>query len=111
MPTPDDCDSNGPATVDDIASRPPAATRVRVVTGAASHQGKVRTNNEDHYLVARLAKSMQICHSNMEHPGEIRFSDEDGYLLVVADGMGGAAAGEQASAVALKSVEQFTLNT
>jgi len=112
MPTTDlDPGANGPDTVEESDSRPPAPGRVRVRTAAASDKGKVRTNNEDHYLVARLAKSMQICHSNLDHAEQMRFSDEDGYLLVVADGMGGAAAGEKASAVALASVEQFTLNT
>ena len=66
--------------------------------------GRVRQNNEDHFLVARLAKSMQIRRSSLRSSGE-RFSDEDGYLMVVADGMGGAAAGERASALAVETVE------
>lgn len=112
MPISDlDRDANGTDPSNDTASNPTILGRVRVSTGAASDKGKVRSNNEDHYLVARLAKSMKICHSNLEHEGELVFSDEDGYLLVVADGMGGAAAGETASAVALESVELFTLNT
>ncbi len=54
---------------------------------------------------------MQICQSSLSNHGETRFSDEDGYLMVVADGMGGAAAGERASAMAVESVETFALNT
>jgi serine/threonine protein phosphatase PrpC len=110
MPTSDfDRDAEGPGTTDIHATTAPP--RVRVTTGALTHPGKVRTNNEDHFLVARLAKSMKICRSSLEHSGEMKFSDEDGYLLVVADGMGGAAAGERASAMAVESVEQFALNT
>jgi PPM family protein phosphatase len=71
----------------------------------------VRKNNEDHFLVARLAKSMQVCKSSMPDDGTCQFSDEEGYLLVVADGMGGAAAGERASALAVGSLETFVLNT
>ncbi|WP_435017630.1 PP2C family protein-serine/threonine phosphatase [Tundrisphaera sp. TA3] len=111
MSTQADCESEGPDTLESIDPFRPGGTGIRVVTGAGTHAGKVRSNNEDHYLVARLAKSMQICHSSLQHAGEMKFSDEDGYLLVVADGMGGAAAGERASALALESVEQFTLNT
>ena len=33
----------------------------KITCGALTHPGKVRENNEDHFLVARLAKSMQIC--------------------------------------------------
>ena len=54
---------------------------------------------------------MQICQSSLSNTGETRFSDEDGYLMMVADGMGGAAAGERASALAVESVEKFALNT
>jgi protein phosphatase len=88
-----------------------SASRVKIEYGALTHQGLVRTNNEDHFLVARLAKSMQICQTSMKNDGKTRFSDEDGSLMVVADGMGGAAAGERASAMAVESVEKFALNT
>jgi protein phosphatase len=84
---------------------------VKLDSGAMTHQGKVRSNNEDHFLVARLAKSMQICKTSLKNSGETKFSDEDGYLMVVADGMGGAAAGERASALAVESVESFALNS
>jgi protein phosphatase len=47
----------------------------------------------------------------MPDDGTCRFSNEEGYLLVVADGMGGAAAGERASALAVATLETFVLNT
>ena len=69
------------------------APQVRLTFGARTDRGKVRENNEDHFLVARLAKSMQVCKSSLPDDGTCRFSDEEGYLMVVADGMGGAAGG------------------
>lgn len=85
--------------------------RVTLSFGAGTDCGRVRANNEDHYLVARLAKSMRVCKSSLPEEGDHHFSEEVGHLLVVADGMGGAAAGENASALAVATVEDFTLNT
>ena len=78
-------------------SRPP---RVAIKFGAMTDCGKVRSNNEDHFLVARLSKSMRVCKTSLPGEGETQFSEEEGYLIVVADGMGGHAAGERASALA-----------
>jgi PPM family protein phosphatase len=89
-------------------SHPP---RVAIKFGALTDPGKVRGNNEDHFLVARLSKSMRVCKTSLPGEGETQFSEEEGYLIVVADGMGGAAAGERASALAVGSIEGFVLNT
>jgi protein phosphatase len=84
---------------------------VTVEVGAATNVGKGRENNEDQFLVARLAKSMKLCMSSMPGNGTRLMSDEEAYLFVVADGMGGMAAGEMASTVAIETVEDFVLNT
>ena len=89
----------------------PTPPRVAIKFGALTDPGKVRDNNEDHFLVARLCKSMRVCKSSLPGEGETQFSEEEGYLIVVADGMGGAAAGERASALAVGSIEGFVLNT
>jgi len=88
-------------------SRPRIDARVEI--GAATHPGRVRPNNEDNFFVARLAKAMTILQSSLPDPESAR-SAEQGYLLVVADGMGGAAAGERASALAVRTVEAFALD-
>ncbi len=92
-----------------IADRDPP--RVRIKFGGLTDTGKVRGNNEDHFLIARLSKSMQVCKTSLPGEGKTQLSEEEGYLMVVADGMGGATAGERASALAVGSVEAFVLNT
>ncbi|MFI5456611.1 MAG: PP2C family protein-serine/threonine phosphatase [Isosphaerales bacterium] len=89
-------------------SHPP---RVAIKFGGLTDVGKVRGNNEDHFLVARLSKSMHVCKTSLPGEGKTQFAEEEGYLIVVADGMGGAAAGERASALAVGSIEAFVLNT
>ena len=71
-----------------IADRNPP--RVGIKFAALTDTGKLRGNNEDHFLVARLSKSMQICKTSLPGEGKTQFSEEEGYLIVVADGMGGA---------------------
>ena len=81
----------------DSTGEPPTMARanVRLEFGAMTHPGKVRSNNEDHFLVARLAKSMSVCKTSLPDDGNMLFSEEEGYLMIVADGMGGAAAGDR----------------
>ena len=67
---------------------------VEVDIAAISHPGRVRSNNEDHYFVARIDRSLQTLHTNLR-AGEIpEDSSETAYGLLVADGVGGAVAGE-----------------
>ena len=73
-------------------------------------KGRVRPSNEDQFVVAELTKTMHIMHTSLPEP-KTQFGNEHGHLFLVADGMGGARAGEQASALAVVAIEQFTLNT
>ena len=84
---------------------------VEIEVGALSDPGKVRRNNEDHYFVARFERVMQTLFSNLP-AGEVpeRFS-EAGYGMVVADGVGGAAAGEVASSTAVRVLVEMALET
>jgi serine/threonine protein phosphatase PrpC len=63
--------------------------------------GKVRKNNEDAFVIADLGASAPI-HA-MSRPVGMAVGPH-GVLLAVSDGMGGAQAGEVASALALHSL-------
>ncbi len=70
----------------------------RVHVYALSDVGRVRRANEDSFLAANLTEGV-----GMEESGILRFlSGQQGSLFAVADGMGGAAAGETASKLCLQ---------
>lgn len=95
-------------------ARPASASagtgRVRVDCAGMSHKGLVRSNNEDHYLVARFGRFLEPLLTNMPGQASMMF-EEEGHVLVVADGMGGAAAGELASNLAIRTLLNLVIQT
>jgi protein phosphatase len=86
------------------------SSRVRVEFGARSHVGRVRTNNEDAFLFFRTGRYLETCASSLPEGELLRRFEDTGYTMVVADGMGGHAAGEVASRTAIRSVVDSVLN-
>lgn len=73
-----------------------------------SDRGKARRLNEDHFLIAELAKRMNIKQTSLPDGGtELRLRGQVGYLLVVADGMGGVSGGEIASGLAVETITSY----
>jgi len=70
---------------------------------AITHPGKVRKNNEDAYLLSALDGEEPIING----PAQSLTVGDSGLLVAVADGMGGAAAGEVASREGLAAVSLF----
>src|SRR5690349_11962428 len=100
-----------PSPIPDVQPPRNVSSKVRVDIAALSDPGKVRANNEDHYLVTCFQRSLETLLTNLPE-GDVpsRFA-EVGYGMVVADGMGGAAAGEVASRLAIRSLTNLVLHT
>jgi protein phosphatase len=89
----------------------PFSSTIDVDVAGISDQGLIRENNEDHFCVLRGMRVLETVISNLtgREPGE-RF-EEVGYGFVVADGVGGEAAGEVASREAINGLLSLALQT
>ncbi|MEP7381147.1 MAG: protein phosphatase 2C domain-containing protein [Gemmatimonadota bacterium] len=67
-----------------------------------SHTGLKATENQDHFLVARMRKLVEVTSTNLERERlDPRLRGDEAYLMVVADGVGGRAGGAEASSSAV----------
>jgi protein phosphatase len=107
-----DTDEYTVPTSQTYALSPRVATSAgQVDLAALSHAGKVRPNNEDHFLVVRFHRALQTVLTNL-HEGFLPLqAEEAGYGMIVADGMGGMAAGEVASRLAIRTLIDLALAT
>src|SRR6188508_1138602 len=80
------------------------AQSVAVDAAGVTHTGLVRSSNEDHFLISRLGRYFETVSTSLppdDLPGR---ADDASYSLIVADGMGGHAAGELASRLAIREI-------
>jgi len=76
---------------------------MKIKISALTDVGKERTNNEDAYIYCSNLLQQDWRYENLPDYEEL---GELGTLLVVADGMGGANAGEVASSLAIETVKE-----
>lgn len=81
-------------------------------TFGLTHVGRTRSVNQDQFLIAELSKSMLVSASSLEEIDTGRFfGGIQGQVLLVADGMGGHAAGEKASSLVMQHLIGRLLNS
>lgn len=73
-----------------------------------THPGRVRTENQDHFLVCSLRKEAVIHLTSLPEPGRLTAGSERvALMMMVADGVGGGIKGAEASRIALEEVTRY----
>jgi PPM family protein phosphatase len=84
-------------------------TPIAVQSFGLTDRGKVRPSNEDHFLIAELARTLWVRQTSLPQP-QTQYGRNRGHIFLVADGMGGHRAGEVASALTVTTIETFVLH-
>ena len=93
-------DDSGPA-----GARP---TGAEIDVHGLTHPGKVRAENEDHFLVCELKKQIDVHLTSLPDLAGLSSDGERlAYLAMVADGVGGAHRGEEASRLSVEAITRY----
>ena len=97
MPAPDTTIADAPVT------RKPREDEIDI--HGVTDPGKVRKDNQDHFVLCSLRKQLVLRFSSIPDAAELMSDSERlASLAMVADGVGGSARGETASRMALQAV-------
>ncbi|HEY6829897.1 MAG TPA: protein phosphatase 2C domain-containing protein [Gemmatimonadaceae bacterium] len=101
----------GKSLLDSIdVSRKPRDDEIDVY--GITHRGKVREENQDHFLLSSIHKHVEILSTSLTGRQLLPLADERvAFLAMVADGVGGGEGGEEASATALQNALQYVVKS
>ena len=73
-----------------------------------THRGKVRKENQDHFLICDLKRQMVVRQTSLPSIKSVTAEPERlAFLMMVADGVGGGVKGEEASRRAVEAATQY----
>ena len=77
-----------------------------------THPGKLRKDNQDHFLLATVHPQVVIHGTSLPFPDELPLRGQRlASLLLVADGVGGASAGADASRLATETITRYVTSS
>lgn len=75
-------------------------------------QGKVRKDNQDHFLIATVQRRLNVLMTSLTDAGRVPMADDRvAFLAMVADGVGGGIGGAEASATALETATEYVASS
>jgi serine/threonine protein phosphatase PrpC len=96
--------------VQTVAERKPRDDEIDVY--GVSDRGKVRKNNEDHFLLASVHRRVNVLSTNLSELDRLPLAEQRlAFMAMVADGVGGATGGERASALALETATRYVVSS
>jgi len=94
-----------------LRTEPGGPPQLAVEVAGLTHPGRVRPNNEDNFHVVRFGRYLRTVISSLPDGQAPEEQALPGYGFLVADGIGGHAAGEVASRLAITLLVEIALQT